>query len=98
MNEPFSYDVEGAIFIRFAMVGRPVLNGLANFYSATTARCSQWRHANLRSWTARLACLPGQRECACTATYVPSIEKRCGLRASSIFRFGSAYIIENLIR
>ncbi|MDX1247574.1 hypothetical protein [Sinorhizobium meliloti] len=29
MNEPFSYDVEGAIFIRFAMVGRPVLNGLA---------------------------------------------------------------------
>lgn len=29
MDEPFSYDVEGAIFIRFAMVGRPVLNGLA---------------------------------------------------------------------
>lgn len=29
MNDPFSYDVEGAIFIRFAMVGRPVLNGLA---------------------------------------------------------------------
>ncbi|RVI99113.1 hypothetical protein CN183_29615 [Sinorhizobium medicae] len=29
MDEPFSYDVEGAIFIRFAMDGRPVLNGLA---------------------------------------------------------------------
>ena len=24
-----AYDIEGAIFIRFAMVGRPVLNGLA---------------------------------------------------------------------
>ncbi|MEY9098914.1 tartrate dehydratase beta subunit/fumarate hydratase class I family protein [Sinorhizobium fredii] len=28
MPEP-EYDIEGAIFIRFAMVGRPVLNGLA---------------------------------------------------------------------
>ncbi|WP_086023139.1 hypothetical protein [Sinorhizobium fredii] len=28
MTEPV-YDIEGAIFIRFAMVGRPVLNGLA---------------------------------------------------------------------
>ncbi|MGZ2472273.1 hypothetical protein [Sinorhizobium medicae] len=41
MDESFSYDVEGAIFIRFAMVGRPVLNGLAAAAAATRiAPCS----------------------------------------------------------